>query len=387
MEGIGLDNMLGAEEVEKLIGQQVSEESETTETWNDDSQKTGNDVNNKEAAEVDFSNFIGEQPESVGSEENSGGHREASESSDDSGTPQQNLFSSIAKALRDEDVFPDLSDEEIEGTTDAAKLRKLFDDQVGKSLDERQQRLEKLANNGATPQELQDYQTAVSVAQFLESKETYETLVKEGEEGERLRRQMMFQDYTNRGFKEEKAKRLIEKSIEDGSDIEDAKEAFESCKEFYKNKVEQYQQEVEDRKKKQKEDEQKQFNSLQKRILETESFFGGIQVDKNIRQKAYDSITVARHRDAEGNYLTDLQKYQKDNPMEFLENVAMLYSLTDGFKNVEKLVNKKVKAGIKKGFEDVANILNNSKRNGDGTLNLANTAPDLSEREKWTLAI
>ena len=81
-----------------------------------------------------------------------------------------------------------------------------------------------------------------------------------------------------------------------------------------------------------------------------------------------------------------MQKYQKDNPMDFMKNVALMYSLTDGFKNVDKLTSKQVKAGLKKGFAELESVLNTSRRNGDGTLNLANSAPDDSEREKWTLA-
>jgi hypothetical protein len=85
--------------------------------------------------------------------------------------------------------------------------------------------------------------------------------------------------------------------------------------------------------------------------------------------------------------MTAMQKYQRENPIEFMENVALLFALTDNFKSVEKLAKDKVKAKVKSSFEEIANVLNNSKRNGDGTLNLANTAPDDSEREKWELAI
>jgi hypothetical protein len=69
-----------------------------------------------------------------------------------------------------------------------------------------------------------------------------------------------------------------------------------------------------------------------------------------------------------------------------MENVALLFALTDEFKNVNKLTQKKVQQGIKKGFEEVANVLNTTRRNGDGTLNLANSAPDNENRENWTLA-
>ena len=73
--------------------------------------------------------------------------------------------------------------------------------------------------------------------------------------------------------------------------------------------------------------------------------------------------------------------------MEFMENVAMLYSLTDGFKSVDRLAKGKVKEGLKKGFAELESVLQNTRRNSDGTLNLANTPPDDSEREKWSLAM
>ena len=112
-----------------------------------------------------------------------------------------------------------------------------------------------------------------------------------------------------------------------------------------------------------------------------------MKVDKATRQRAYDALTKPVFKDENGNYLTTLQKYQRENPMEFMENVAILYSLTDGFKNIESLTKGKVQAGLKKGFAAIENVLNTTKRNSDGSLNLGNAALDESEREKWTLAM
>jgi hypothetical protein len=196
----------------------------------------------------------------------------------------------------------------------------------------------------------------------------------------------MYQDYINRGFKHERAMKMIQKSFDDGTDLDDAKEAYNSCKEYYKQQIDDFQQEMEERQQAQKANEQKQFSSLKKHILDTESFYDGVQVDKQTRQKAYDSITKPIYKDEQGNYMNALQKYQREHPTEFMENVALLFALTDEFKSVNKLTQKKVQQGIKKGFEEVANVLNTTRRNGDGTLNLANTAPDTENRENWTLA-
>lgn len=385
MEGLELGNLMSPEAVEKLFGQQEEpvvaqeeQEKEPADDKQDDDTKT---------AEVDFSDLFGEHPEGVGSGESSGGNRGEPQSQDDQGAPNENLFSSIAEVLRDKGFFSDLSDEKTKEVKDEAALMKLFEDKVASMLDDKQKALDRALNSGAAPEEVQEYQKVMSVVQFLSDRNTYDTLVREGEDGERLRKQVMYQDYVNRGFSDERARKMVEKSIADGMDIEDAKEAFNSCKEFYGSKAEGLQKEFEDRKKMIKDNEEKQYSNLRKNILDTESFYGGVKVDKTTRQKAYDLITKPSHRDEQGNYLTALQKYQRDNPVEFMQNVAMMYALTDGFKNVDKLVRNKVKEGVKKEFSDLSSLLNNSRRNGDGTLNLANGVPDEMGREKWTLAI
>lgn len=386
MEGIGLDNMLSAEQVEKMFGGSAEAAEETAAEEEVQTPPENNSETEEETAEVDFSDLLGNQPESVGSGEDTEGNRETPESDNDSGTPQTNLFSSIAKALRDEGVFPDLSDETLNEVKDAASLRKMFESEATKTLDDTTKKLNAALNGGATPDELQEYQRALNDLKYLENKETYELLSKEGEDGDKLRKQLMYFDFINKGFKHERAVKMIQKSFDEGNEIEDAKEAYESYKEFCKSKVDNYQQDLEGRKQQKKADEEKKFANLKKHILDKESFYDGVKVDKTIRQKAYDSITKPVYKDEQGNYMTALQKYQREHPIEFMENVALLFALTGEFKSVEKLAKDKAKAKIKSSFDELANVLNNSKRNGDGTLNLANTAPD-DNRENWNLAI
>ena len=60
----------------------------------------------------------------------------------------------------------------------------------------------------------------------------------ENNEGENLRKQLIYQDYINRGFSKERATREVKRSFDSGSDLEDAKEALESNINFFKNKYE-----------------------------------------------------------------------------------------------------------------------------------------------------
>ena len=378
MDGLGLDNILGAEQVEKMFSSEADSADDSLQDTEENS-----DNQSEETVEVDFSDLLGNQPESVGSGNNKS--EEQGDAPSSSGGTPTNIFSSIAKALKDEGVFPDTTDDDFKDIKDAASFKQVLENQVAASLDERQRRIEQALNSGADRQEIDAYQEAINLNSFLQKRETADMLEREGEEAENLRKKMMYQDFMNRGFKHERAVRLIEKSLADGTDIEDAKEAYDSCKEFYKQRVAAFQQEIEDRKKEQEAIQEKNYNNLKKHILDTDSFYDGVKVDKMVRQKAYDAITKPTYKDESGNLLTALQRYQREKPMEFMENVAMLWALTDEFKNVDKLTKRKVQAGIKKGFDEVASVLNSTRRNNDGSLNLANTAFD-DDRENWSLA-
>jgi hypothetical protein len=386
MEGLGLDNILSAEQVDEVFSENDNNEENSLEQEDNTPYiEDNNQDETDDTVEVDFSDLLGNPSESVGSGEKTSEVKREKPESQNQGAPTTNLFFSIAKALKDEGVFPDTSDATLKNIKDAESFRKFWDDQIASSLDERQRRIESALNSGAAPQEVQEYRQILNVNNFLNRQDTLDTLSQESDAGEDLRKKVMYQDFINRGFKNERAIKLIEKSFSDGTDIEDAKEAFESCKDFYKQKIDSFQEVMKNREAEQRSTQEKQYENLKKHILDTDSFYGGVKVDKKVRQKAYDALTKPIHKDDSGTYMTALQKYQKENPMEYLENVAMFWALTDGFKNVQRLTHKKIQEGIKKGFDEMISVLNTTKRAGDGSLDLANTAFD-DGRENWSLA-
>lgn len=378
MDGLGLDNMLGADELNKMFSNGGVETPEDTPK---DADATPEAEEKTQDGTADFLGITEEEPDEKDEiKEGKGGTPNSSE-----GTPQPNAFSSIAKALKDEGVFPDLSDDVLKEIKDASTFKKMFDDEISKSLDDRQKRIEAAINGGATSEELQQYQNAVNLTQYLNSSETLNTLSAEGDEGEDLRKRIIYQDLVNRGFKHERAIKMVEKSLADGTDIEDAKDAMNSCKEFYSKQVEDYQKAFKEKEAQHKKDEDKRFSNLKKKLLDNDSFYNGVKVSKDVRQRAYDAITKPIAKDDNGNYINTLQKYQKEHPDEYMENMALLYAITDGFKSIEKLTKGKVNSELKKGFAELEGILNSTSRNGDGSLNLSNAALDDSDREKWTL--
>lgn len=57
-----------------------------------------------------------------------------------------------------------------------------------------------------------------------------------------------------------------------------------------------------------------------------------------------------------------------ENRTDFLKNIGLLFTLTDGFKNLDGLVKGKVKKEVKKGLRELEHTLNNTARTSDGNL-------------------
>ena len=67
--------------------------------------------------------------------------------------------------------------------------------------------------------------------------------------------------------------------------------------------------------------------------------------------------------------LLNLQKYGKENNRDFWKNLGVLYAVTDGFKNIDKVIKTNVKKEVRKSIRNLEHTLNNSALQSDGSLN------------------
>ncbi len=185
------------------------------------------------------------------------------------------------------------------------------------------------------------------------------------------------QDYINRGYSQARAEREFNKSVQAGTDIEDAKEALLGNKEHFQS---QYQKLIDDAKEEEKKElkrQEEQAKKLKTSIFEDKELFGEINVDKNTRKKIFDNISKPVYKDPEtGDVLTAIQKYERENPTEFLKIVGTLYTLSNGFTNYDGLIKTKVRREVKKGFKELERTINNTARNADGSLNFMSGVND-----------
>lgn len=202
-------------------------------------------------------------------------------------------------------------------------------------------------------------------------------LTDEGENGEKLRQQLIYQDFINRGYNKERALREVQKSFNAGTDIDDAKEALQSNKEFFNEEYNSLIEEAKEEKQLEVKRREEQANELKKSILEDSNVFGDLSIDKNTRQKIYDNISKPIYKDPEtGELFTAIQKYEKENRLDFLKNIGLLFTLTNGFKNLDGLVKSKVRKEVKKGLRELENTLSNISRDSDGNLKFVSGVED-----------
>lgn len=364
-EELSLDNILGAEEIENLFVE--DDETQGTPPANGEPPKKEEEPSKdkEETTEVvDVDNLFTDTPESVGSGKENTEEKEDTTPKGD-GTSPKNFYSSIAKALKEEGIFPDLDDDGLSKVKDPEDFRDLIDQQIKAGLDERQKRIDEALNAGVEPTEIRKYENTIN---FLDSIKE-ENISDEGDKGEKLRKDLIYQDFINRGYSKERATREVQKSFNAGTDIDDAKEALKSNIDFFRDK---YDELVNDAKSEAEEGEKErkdQAEKLKSSILNDKDVFGDLSVDKSTRQKIYDNIAKPVYKDLEtGEYFTAIQKYEMENRTDFLKNIGLLFTLTDGFKNLDGLVKGKVKKEVKKGLRELEHTLNNTARTSDGNL-------------------
>ena len=373
-EELSLDNILGADEIENLFVD--DEETQETPPANEETpDKEDKDKNKEETTEVvDVDTLFTEEPESVGSGKEDNKEKEGTESDKDKGTsPKNNFYSSIAKALKEEGIFPDLDDEVANNIKAPEDFAEAVEKQIQARFDERQKRIDAALNAGIEPSEIKRYENTLSYLNSLQDS----AISDETDKGEKLRQQLIFQDFINRGYSKERAQREVQKSFNSGTDIEDAKEALASNKEFFQNEYDNLVKEAQEEEKREAQERKEQAEKLKKSILEDTKVFGDIQVDKATRQKVFDNISKPVYKDPEtGELFTAIQKYEMENRTEFLKNVGLLFTLTDGFKNLDGLVKGKVRKEVKKGLRELEHTLNNTSRTSDGNLKFASGVED-----------
>ena len=381
MEALSFDNILGEQDIENLFTD--PEETSATEDAEDSGKEKPEETKSTETnktTEVDPESLFEddddeEQPESVGSgKETEGKEKGDATTGEDSGTSlNDNFYSSIANALAVDGIFPNLDEETIKKATDAESFSDLIEAEVNARFDEKQQRISQALENGVEPSDIKKYENTLSYLSTVSDNQ----LAEEGEKGEELRRRIIYQDFLNKGYSPDKAQKFTERTIDAGTDIEDAREALQSNREFFQKQYNKLLEEAQREADKERAEREKQAEKLKKSLLEDKNLMGDMELSKEVRKKVFDNIYKPIYKDPEtGQYMTALQKFEAEHHEDFLKYVGLFMTLTDGFKDFKSFAKAEVRKEMKKGLRELEQTLNNTKRSSDGSLKMVTGTVD-----------
>lgn len=350
-----------------------------------DKNDKGNKDNKPTTEEVDPDDLFSE---SVGSgdkedKDNKINEEKAPDSTKDGTSPNSNFYNSIAKALVGDGVLSDLDEDFVNSIESPEDLAEAIDKQVNARLDETQKRINAALNADLEPDEIRQYESVLGTLDKISE----DSISDESEKGEELRKRLIYQDFINRGFTKERAAREVKKSFDSGSDIEDAKDALENNKTYFKGQYDNLIKEGQEEAEKDKKKQEKEAKDLRKQMLEDKEIFEGVSMDKTTRQKAYDNIAKPVYKTEDGDYLTAVQKYELDNPVEFRKKLGVIFTLTDGFKNIDMLVKGRVKKEFKSKLRELEHTLKTSNRPKGNPRFIDDGGEDSESYSGWSLDV
>lgn len=377
MEALSFDNILGENEIENLFinpedNEVVDEPTKTEEEEVIDTPDSKDDKpkeKNKTTEVVDPETLFEEEtPESVGSGKDKEGKEDTvTDEGSDGTSPNDNFYSSIANALAVDGIFPNLDDETVKKAVDAETFSDLIEAEVNARFDEKQQRISKALENGVEPTDIKKYESTLDYI----NKITDAAIAEESEKGEQLRYNLIYQDFLNKGMSADKAKKYTDRTINAGTDVEDAKEALQSNKEYFSGEYNRLLQEAQQQADEDKAERSKQAKQLQTSLLKDKNLFGDMEISNDVRKKAFETVSKPVYRDPEtGDYLTALQKYEIEHRADFLKYTGLFFAMTNGFKDFDSFAKGKVKKEMRKGLRDLEKTLNNTSRSKDGNLKM-----------------
>lgn len=383
---LNLENLIDPEDLFRISGEDSFIEDNDNDP--DGKDKTEPDGDKKDTHQVidggDGSGLFDPQ-ESVDDKDD----KKTGEGSDPDGHGSSpNIYSSIAKDFKEEGVFPDLEDEEIEKLTSAELFSDMLNRQIEKRLDDTQKRVLDALNAGVEPSQIQQYESMIKYLDTIDE----DDITSESDDAVKLRQNLIYRDLINRGYSEERAKRAVKKSFDNGNDVDDAKDALEGNREFFKKAYNDVVKEAQAEKDKEIRERQQEMDKVKNSILNGDAVVGNFVVPQNMRQKVFDSISRPVYKDPDtGEMLTAVQKYAADNHYEFLKIMGVMYTMTDGFKNIDNLIKGEVNKTTKKSLKNLTDALNGTTRNSDGSFRLANglggDKDTYSGSDDWTLDV
>lgn len=240
----------------------------------------------------------------------------------------------FARDLNDRGLLTSFDEEayqkDIEELGEAEALRKLIQGEVNvnvtqakKEFDEGYQEYLRMLEGGV-PQEQAN--SLVELKKYFGGIKPEEL---ESDDNEELRKSVITQYYQlTTQMSDEKIKKLIDRSIDLGDDVEESKDFLNTLNTLVKNKIEESEQSAQETRRLQEEENRKQLEVLKENIDTIGEIIPGQKVNKQTKDKMYEAITKPV-KDKFGNVTNSIWARRAEDPVFFDSRLS--YLLETGF--------------------------------------------------------
>lgn len=266
-----------------------------------------------------------------------------SKDGDEAASPD--LYKSFATVLQEKGVFTSVEPSKLDEIKDVEGLVSLVKEEISRHELEGLTDLQKQA--------IEAYREGVPVKMFDEQvkvENQLDSISEERiEEEEDLRRTLIFQEYKSKGYSEQKAEKLTNRSFDLNEDLEDAKSALDSLKASAKAEFEVEKQKIADLQAAESAKATKEQEDLKNKIFNTNEVIKGYDISEIAKKKIYDDMMTPVSVNPENNKQENsLMKYQRENPQDFSHKLYYLFSVTNGFSDFSYFANKERSSSVNK---------------------------------------
>ena len=235
------------------------------------------------------------------------------------------IYSSVATHLHETGVLPSLNIDD-KAVQSAESLSTAIQAEINNGLDETVKQYKEAMQRG----EPEDAYVKYTKQQEQLTGITEEML--DAQEGAELRYKINAQDFLNRGFDVEEAKKFAQRSADIGEDANDAKRALERIKEHNKK---EYDTSVATKASK----EEAATTSIKDFINNTDEIIKGIKLNALTKENLIKQMTTAVGRDDKGNPITAYGDALTKDPVQTKAVTEYLFLVTKGFTDFSKINN------------------------------------------------
>lgn len=161
-------------------------------------------------------------------------------------------------------------------------------------------------------------------------------------------------------FKPEKINKLIENHVSLGDDVDLAKDAVDEMRDYYKDEVKKQEEQTQKQQEEFKKEHSQQLENLKNKIDQMEEVLPGHKINKQTKDKIYDTITKPVAQDDKGNVLNSIWNKRLQDPFKFDTMLAYL----DHIGVLDGKFDKLTKPAKSQAVDDLQNLIKSDKKFG-----------------------